>query len=176
MSYGLSTWETVIGVAVVFYCYLRMLCVLDVDGKLDRTAFLTIRSASLLPLGVMLTAMVLAWFVLTWIGAAAPVVPWVSGVLAVSGSVWACERGVRAVQRQRRLNLDELCAHLARRATLEMCCLERQNCGRRGASSIHVIVRMYSLELRKPWRYSDFHGFGNDSPAACISQLMADSI
>lgn len=97
MSYGLSTWGTVIGVAVVFYCYMRMLRVLYVGGKLDWTPFLTIRSASLLPLGVMLTAMVLAWLVLTWIGAAAPVVPWVIGVLAVSGSVWACEPGVRAV-------------------------------------------------------------------------------
>lgn len=104
MSYGLSTWATVIGIAVVFSCYMRMLRVLYVNGKLDRTAFLTMRSASLLPLGVMLTAMVLAWFVLAWIGAAAPVVPWVIGGLVIVGSVWACERRVRAVRRQRRSN------------------------------------------------------------------------
>jgi len=95
----LSTWGTLIGIAVVFFCYMRMLRVLYINGKLDQTAFLMMRSASLLPLGIMITAMLLAWFALTWIGVAVLIVPWVIGGLAVLGSVWACERGVRVVQR-----------------------------------------------------------------------------
>ena len=84
---------------MVFFCYMRMLRVLYINGKLDQTAFLMMRSASLLPLGIMITAMLLAWFALTWIGVAVLIVPWVIGGLAVLGSVWACERGVRVVQR-----------------------------------------------------------------------------
>lgn len=85
---------------------MRMLRVLYINGKLDQTAFLMMRSASLLPLGIMITAMLLAWFALTWIGVAVLIVPWVIGGLAVLGSVWACERGVRVVQRQRLSNTD----------------------------------------------------------------------
>lgn len=85
---------------------MRMLRVLYINGKLDQTAFLMMRSASLLPLGIMITAMLLAWFALTWIGVAVLIVPWVIGGLAVLGSVWACEGGVRVVQRQRLSNTD----------------------------------------------------------------------
>lgn len=85
---------------------MRMLRVLYINGKLDQTAFLMMRSASLLPLGIMITAMLLAWFALTWIGVAVLIVPWVIGGLAVLGSVWACERGVRVVQRRRLSNTD----------------------------------------------------------------------
>lgn len=106
MSYGLSAWGTLIGITGVFFCCMRMLRVLCIDGKHDQTAFLMMRSASLLPLGIMSTAMLLAWFALTRIGVAVLIVPWVVGRLAGLGSVRAYERGVRVVQRQRLSNTD----------------------------------------------------------------------
>ena len=96
-----SSWVVLVSIAVLLFCYMRMLRVLYVNGKLDWPAFSMMRSASLLPLGVMVAAMALAWFVLAWAGSAVVMLPWALGGIAILGSVWACERGLRAVKRHR---------------------------------------------------------------------------
>ena len=99
-------------------------------AAVTRCARLT-RSASLLPLGIMITAMLLAWFVPTWVGMVTLVVPWGIGRLAVSGQGGRANVGFASCKDNdnrmlTRLGIAENCAHLVARTTSNMCCLERQ--------------------------------------------------
>lgn len=95
------SWATALVVLICLIWFMRMLAVLYQNGKLDQAAKLVFRTASLFPLAIMVVSLALAGIGLALSTQTIRFIPWAMLLIVLGGTIWAIERGMRAVRKSR---------------------------------------------------------------------------
>lgn len=95
------SWATALGFLICVIWFIRLLAVVYQNGRLDQAAVRVIRNSSLVPLTIMSASLALAGFGLAFSVQTIRFIPWAMLLIALAGSIWGVERGIKEVRKHR---------------------------------------------------------------------------